>query len=1181
MTVNKKDHSNRAKYKLYNKMKYPSFIIHSIAATHSKDYTFFKTLTAMIVVFRPFRSAFLIGLLIILALACKKPEKAQIKIVREAPATAATKAKEIRANTAAQVAEGLELTLWASDSLAPDPIAMSIDDEGRVYLTRTNRQKNSEFDIRGHRDWMIPSISLQSVDDRRAFLHKTFAPERSKDNEWLKDLNNDGVHDWHDLAVEQDEVWRLEDESGDGIADVATRILSDFNEEVTDVANGLLVRDEDVFVSIGPDMWRLKDNDGDGVLDEKKSISTGYAVHIGFSGHGMSGAVEGPDGKIYWGIGDIGAHITDLEGKKYNYANEGVIVRSNPDGSNFEIFASGLRNTHEFAFDEYGNIISSDNDGDHPGENERLVYIVEGSDAGWRANWQYGKYTDPKNNTYKVWMDERLYTPRWEGQAAYIIPPLAAFHNGPTGMVYNPGTALGSAWKNKFFLVEFVGNPSRSHIWAFSLKPKGAAFELAEEKDVLSGILPTGIKFGPDGALYIADWINGWGTKNYGRIWKLDVTNEKNDLAATRTETKKLMQLDYTEQSDEKLLDLLSYPDMRIRQKSQLELATRKKDGAEIFKQAIAQKGNQLARIHGIWGTGQLAAEDKNYGASLLSLLKDSDPEIIAQAAKVIGDIRYAEAGNDLVTLLSHENPRVKFFSAQALGRLAHKDAVAPLIKMIETNNDEDVYLRHAYVLALARIGLVDPVVALANNPVKALRTAAVLVLRRLKSEKISVFLQDEDEYIITEAARAINDDLSIEPALPALAAVLKNNKLSSEALLRRGINACVRVGGETELDILIAFAKRDDVSPVIRAEALAALGTWTDPSVLDRVDGRYRGKVRRDPAVVKVKVQPHVPSMLQSKDATVLVAASQMLSSLNMNEYNDRLVGILQQHSSPDVRVAIVTALHQLKYDQIENIVKRGLSDKDAAVRTVSISLLDDFDISKENLPGIVEPVFQKGTIKEQQQMLSVLGEIPADKSEPVLAGLINKLKDKKLSPALTLDLLEAVDSTHSENLISQASVFRSNEASGTAAFLETLYGGDGQRGGNYFFRNPTGQCIRCHTIGEYGGDVGPSLTKIGNVLTREQLLQALIEPSARISPGFGNVTVTLDDGQIISGILAEETESEMVIKTSEAEPMEIPLSRIKKRQNAMSSMPPMGTLMSKREIRDMVEFLAGLKKE
>ena len=637
--------------------------------------------------FNTWRRQFICLLLITLVVSCKKTTSEEpALIVKEDPAAAAAKATETRKNTAAQLADGLTLTLWASDSLAPDPIAMSIDDAGNVYLTRTNRQKHSEFDIRGYRHWMTQSISWETVEDRRAFLHSFFAPEKSAENEWLADLNSDGVHDWHDLAVEKDEIWKLEDQSGDGMADISTRILNDFHDEVTDVAEGLLVRENDMFLAIAPDLWRLKDTDGNGIIDEKTSISHGYGVHVGFSGHGLSGIAEGPDGKIYWSIGDIGATIKAPDGKLHKYPNEGIIVRSNPDGSDFEVFAAGLRNIHEFVFDEYGNMISADNDGDHPGESERLVYIVEGSDAGWRSNWQYGKYTDPKNNTYKVWMDEGFYKPRWQGQASHIIPPIINFHNGPTGMAYNPGTALGSEWKKKFFLVEFVGNPSRSNVWSFSLKPKGASFELAEDKSVINGILPTGIRFGPDGILYVADWINGWDTKNYGRVWKLDVTDEKNDLKEVRIETKRLIQLDYKTQSEAELAKLLSYEDMRVRQKAQFELVLRDKDGYEIFKQAAENKSNQLARIHGIWGIGQLAAKDQKLADPLTALLKDGDPEIIAQAAKILGDIRHKSSADQLIPLLTHEYPRVKFFAAQALGRLEYGNAVQPLLDMIQKN---------------------------------------------------------------------------------------------------------------------------------------------------------------------------------------------------------------------------------------------------------------------------------------------------------------------------------------------------------------------------------------------------------------------------------------------------------------------------------------------------------------
>lgn len=147
----------------------------------------------------------------------------------------------------------------------------------------------------------------------------------------------------------------------------------------------------------------------------------------------MSGIKMGPDGRIYWGIGDIGFNGKGPDGTEWKYPNRGVIARANPDGSDFEIFAMGVRNTHEFTFDQFNNLISVDNDGDHAGERERLVYLTNGSDSGWRINWQFGKYRDPDNNTYKVWMDEKLYLPRWEGQAAYITPCIQNYVNGPTG----------------------------------------------------------------------------------------------------------------------------------------------------------------------------------------------------------------------------------------------------------------------------------------------------------------------------------------------------------------------------------------------------------------------------------------------------------------------------------------------------------------------------------------------------------------------------------------------------------------------------------------------------------------------------------------------------------------------------------------------------------------------------
>ena len=54
-------------------------------------------------------------------------------------------------------------------------------------------------------------------------------------------------------------------------------------------------------------------------------------------------------------------------------------------------------------------------------------------------------------------------------------------------------------------------------------------------KQILGGVLATGIDFGPDGAMYLADWIEGWGTKDYGRVWKLDISEGITDERKTNS----------------------------------------------------------------------------------------------------------------------------------------------------------------------------------------------------------------------------------------------------------------------------------------------------------------------------------------------------------------------------------------------------------------------------------------------------------------------------------------------------------------------------------------------------------------------------------------------------------------------------------------------------------------------
>jgi putative heme-binding domain-containing protein len=224
-----------------------------------------------------------------------------------------------------------------------------------------------------------------------------------------------------------------------------------------------------------------------------------------------------------------------------------------------------------------------------------------------------------------------------------------------------------------------------------------------------------------------------------------------------------------------------------------------------------------------------------------------------------------------------------------------------------------------------------------------------------------------------------------------------------------------------------------------------------------------------------------------------------------------------------------------------------------------------------------------REGALPEKQGALQVLGSLKSAASRRLLGTYLDELEAGQIAPELQVDLVDAVQADGFAPLEARLEAYqksRNSEDLVGALRPALLVGGDARRGQQVASEHPAAECTRCHTLRGRGSDVGPDLTRIGGLLTREQLLESLLEPNARIAPGFGVVSMTLRNGQRVDGTLREETDTHVVVLTGTPPvPQQIAKAEIAERTNPVSAMPPMGLLLKPREIRDIVEYLSTLK--
>src|SRR6185503_3164695 len=154
----------------------------------------------------------------------------------------------------------------------------------------------------------------------------------------------------------------------------------------------------------------------------------------------------------------------------------------------------------------------------------------------------------------------------------------------------------------RFFLCDFRGGTG-SGVHSFGVKPRGAGFEVFDRAEFLWDVLVTDGDFGYDGCFYVTDWVNGWNLTGKGRLYR--VYDPATRQAPEVLETKKLFAEGFAQRTPEQLVVLLRHRDQRVRQEAQFALV--EKNGFAALREVSRDEtADRLARLHAIWGLGQL-----------------------------------------------------------------------------------------------------------------------------------------------------------------------------------------------------------------------------------------------------------------------------------------------------------------------------------------------------------------------------------------------------------------------------------------------------------------------------------------------------------------------------------------------------------------------------------------------
>jgi putative membrane-bound dehydrogenase-like protein len=1005
-----------------------------------------------------------------------------------------------------KAAPGLEVKLWAAEPMLSKPTNLTVDERGRVWI-------------------------LEGSNYRRASRKQP------------------------DHRPEGDRIVILEDSDQDGQADKVK--VFDQNPQIR-VPLGIAVLGDKVYVSQAPDLIVYTKDANDNIIKREVLLT-------GFGGpdhdHGLHAVVFGFDGKLYFNQGNTGFDVTDKSGQRLfaqgTGANtrpgvgyfEGVVLRVNPDGTNFEVLGQNFRNPYEVAVDSFGNVFQTDNDDDGNAWT-RLLYNMEGGNYGFRG---------PLN---KTWLEDR--GTHWHMELPGVAPPVFRLgHGSPCGLAVYEGTLLPAKYRGQLFHAE----AGKRILGGYEVIVEGAGYT-AKTEDVVNGgddtwSRPSDVAVAPDGSVFIADWYDpgvgghlmGDPKGSRGRIYRVAPPGNKLPVPA---------------------LDVSSYAGLTT------AFGSPNPSVQYLAYSAIKAKGQSAAPL-------------------LRAMWRQTDPILKARALWLLGGL--GDAGSTAIQeALRDKDPRFRILGLR-VARLNGSDVLAvgkPLLR------DPSPQVRREIAVMMRDPSMMLPAYLYPEQvqpSAEWLDAMAQLASQfdgkdRWYLEALAIASRGREDAVY--ARLKVDDAARSNPALAQIVWVLRPRTALPDLLATMGSGSAAIAARTMALDTLSAmqwpeaarameaFIVAPSSPPALVERAFALYGRqlsslWTDarkseafPAVVRKaltLPGAQVAAIGVTDALADAQFVPDLIALAKSTTAApeARAAALEALSAMGGAQHAADFQALAETGPIP-VRAAAVRAAANLRQPSLEPWAAQiVVGDVPTEVRIEAIRLLGG---SASGLNTILDLAEKKTLPLELHVLARNLTNFALPPSAPPPRGRGQSpvgIRQRGVPPT---DPAYIAIRERAARVLPMPSA----KAIPTVTELEFTYTGKAADGRKVF--DADGACAACHSLGGTK-KLGPDLSAIGAKYGKQAMLDHTVRPSDAIGPEYVTSSLTLKSGAQVVGLITEETADRIVVQISADQQQRLRPADVASRQQARFSSMPEGLLdpLSLQQVADLLEFLATLK--